>query len=246
MKSMRKIIKIDEELCNGCGLCIPSCAENALQMVDTPKGKKARLVKDINCDGLGACLGHCPTGALVIEERPAEPFVMPVDVAAQSSQPASAVSAPPKIPHACPSARMFQWEGKPEASESNQVYPQSELRQWPVQLNLLSPHAPYFKDADLCIAADCVPFAYAAFHRDFLKGKILAMGCPKLDDPQAYITKLTDIFRLNPPRSIEVVQMEVPCCFGMLFIVKEALEKAGVSIPLKSTVVSIRGEKKAF
>jgi len=248
MKITRKIINIDESLCDGCGLCVPSCHEQAIQIVETPNGPKARLVKEMFCDGLGACLGHCPTGALTIEEREAEMFDETATQAhveqakAPVNRPASA------MPHGgCPSARMFQWDEPQQAQTQPAVAIRSELRQWPVQLHLVPPTAPYFKNADLVIAADCVPFAYANFHQEFLKGdgKALAIGCPKLDDTGAYLQKLTQIVALNHPKSITIVNMEVPCCFGLVRLVQQAIQQAGVDVPVNVTTISIRGEKLA-
>ena len=241
MKITRKIINIDESLCDGCGLCIPSCHEQAIQLVDTPNGKKARLVKEMFCDGLGACLGTCPTGALTITEREADAF----DEAATQQH----VAQPAQMPHGgCPSARMFQWAATPEtpaAQAEATAAPRSELRQWPVQLHLVPPNAPYFKNADLVIAADCVPFAYANFHQEFLKGdgKALVIGCPKLDDTGAYLQKLTQIAALSHLQSITIVNMEVPCCFGLVRLVQQAIAQAGADVPVQVVTISIRGEK---
>lgn len=256
MKTTRKIINIDESVCDGCGLCIPSCHEQAIQLVDTPDGKKARLIKEIYCDGLGACLGTCPTGALTIEEREAEAFD---ESATQRYIAAKTVQAEPtetKTPqdapvfHGCPSARMFQWEEqsgttKESVQSLKSVVSQSELRQWPVQLHLIPPNAPYLRNANLVIAADCVPFAYANFHQEFLKGEenAIAVGCPKLDDTGAYLEKLTQIIRLNQLKSIRIVNMEVPCCFGLVRLVQQAIDRAGVDIPVKVTTISIKGDK---
>jgi len=212
-KVKRKIIKIDEEKCNGCGNCIPSCPEQAMQIVDTPKGPKARLVKEFYCDGLGACLGSCPTGALTIEERETDVYDEEATIAR--------IKEMTKIP--------------------------SELRQWPIQLHLVPPLAPYFQNQDLLIVADCVPFAYANFHQDFLKGKAspgLAIGCPKLDDVDAYIEKVTQIIKTANPKSIKVVHMEVPCCSGLVHIVKQALNQAKKDIPFEEITIGIKGEIK--
>ena len=254
MKITRKIINIDESLCDGCGLCVPSCHEQAIQIVETPNGPKARLVKEMFCDGLGACLGHCPTGALTIEEREAEMFdeaathahIAHVPHVEQVKTPVNRPAA--TIPHGgCPSARAFQWEDTPQAQTQPTVALRSELRQWPVQLHLLPPSAPYFKNAELVIAADCVPFAYANFHQEFLKGdgKALAIGCPKLDDTGAYLQKLTQIVALNRPKSITIVNMEVPCCFGLVRLVQQAIQQAGIDVPVTVSTISIKGEKLA-
>ncbi len=267
MKVTRKIINIDEELCNGCGQCIPACPEQAIQLVDTPDGPKARLVKDLYCDGLGACLGTCPTGALTIEEREAELYDDEATIARikevapellethikhiqehateMSAQPAQSTPSPS---FACPSARMLQWDKQEEEQKKSveQIIPlRSELRQWPVQLHLVPPNAPYFKSADLVVVADCVPFAYANFHQEFLKGegKVIAVGCPKLDDVQAYLEKLTQIVTAAHPRSITVVNMEVPCCFGLVRLVQKAIEQSGQDVPVKTVTISVKGDK---
>lgn len=256
MKMTRKIINIDEDLCDGCGLCIPSCHEQAIQLVETPNGKKARLVKEIYCDGLGACLGTCPTGALTIEEREAEAFDEAATqryIAAETEHAESTgakVTQEAPVFHGCPSARMLQWDEHSETTRQSvqslkSVVPQSGLRQWPVQLHLVPPNATYFHHANLVMAADCVPFAYANFHQEFLKGEenAIAVGCPKLDDTRAYLEKLTQIIRLNYLKSIHVVNMEVPCCFGLVRLVQQAIDQAGVDVPVKVTTISIKGDK---
>ena len=264
-KVKRKIIKIDEKLCNGCGACIPSCPEQAIQIVDTPKGPKARLVKEFYCDGLGACLGSCPTGALTIEEREADIYAEEVTIArikevapemldthlkhlAEHFQelPEHHSHKMPKGVSSCPSAQMLHWEGKKKTQKKMAKVP-SELRQWPIQLHLVPPFAPYFQNADVVIVADCVPFAYANFHQDFLKGKAspgLAIGCPKLDDVDAYIEKVTQIIKTANPKSIKVVHMEVPCCSGLVHIVKQALNQAKKDIPFEEITIGIKGEIK--
>ncbi|MBM4306589.1 MAG: 4Fe-4S ferredoxin, partial [Deltaproteobacteria bacterium] len=182
----RKIVKIDEEKCNGCGLCIPNCAEGALKIVDG----KAKLITDKFCDGLGACLGHCPEDAIKIIEREAEEFdEKAVEIHLHKQNEATQ---PHQHQHehqfgGCPSSRVLQFEApKPSADSAPKGSTVSQLTQWPVQLKLVPVEAPYFQDADLLIAADCVPFAYPDFHQDFLKGKALVVGCPKLDDIQLY------------------------------------------------------------
>jgi Fe-S-cluster-containing hydrogenase component 2 len=266
MKTQRKIIQIDESLCNGCEQCIPACPEQAIQMVDTPDGKKARLVKEIYCDGLGACLGNCPTGALTIREREAEAYddeatltrlkqIAPELVAIHKQHlrehAPEMASQSPMPPGCCPSARMLHWaeedtqqQADPVANQSA-VVPQSALQQWPVQLHLVPPHAPYFKNADLHVVADCVPCAFANFHQEFLKGpgKAIAIGCPKLDDAGAYVEKLAQIIAVGQPRRITVVNMEVPCCFGLVRVVERALEQAGKDVPVKTVTISIKGDK---
>lgn len=259
-KVKRKIIKIDESLCNGCGLCMPACPEQALQLVDTPDGKKARLVKELYCDGLGACLGACPTGALVITEADADVYNEEATIARikevapemlrthvehlkkhEAELPEHHSHPAPKGFNGCPSAKVMQWHEKKKATAQTQENP-SELRQWPIQLHLVSPLAPCFKNADLVIVADCVPFAYADFHQYFLKEKVLVIACPKLDDTEPYAEKLAAIFEQDKPKSITVVHMEVPCCFGLVHIVKQALQASAIKIPFKEKTISIKGE----
>ncbi|MFX1521342.1 MAG: ATP-binding protein [Promethearchaeota archaeon] len=259
-KVERKIITIDEELCNGCGNCIPSCPEQALELVDTPDGLKARIVKEFYCDGLGACLGACPTGALIIEEKEVDPYdddatierikevapeMLNIHVehikehAHQLELPAQTQET---VEWGCPAAQTLTWEEEKPVSEEAVKLP-SQLRQWPVQLHLVSPSAPYFQNNDLVIVADCVPFAYANFHQDFLKDKALAVGCPKLDDTNAYLAKIAQIIKTGNPRSVTVVNMEVPCCFGLVRIVQQAMKEAGKNIPFETVTISIKGKQ---
>lgn len=221
----RKIIRIDEEKCNGCGLCIPNCPEGALQIIDG----KARLISDLFCDGLGACIGHCPQGAITIEERDAEPY--------DERKVMENITG-------CPGSKMMDFRAKRAVEDDKSVgKTESQLRQWPVQIHLVPAFAPYLQDADLLISADCVPFAYADFHRDLLKGKILLIGCPKLDDLESYEEKLTEIFRNNKMKSVTYAHMEVPCCFGLIDIVKAAISASGKDIPFEEVTISISGEK---
>jgi Pyruvate/2-oxoacid:ferredoxin oxidoreductase delta subunit len=234
---LRNIVKINEEKCNGCGICIPSCAEGAIQIIDG----KARLVKDIYCDGLGACLGKCPQDAITIIQREAQEFdEKAAQEHVQSIREAPTVHAPPMT---CPSTRAMQLktEEKPTADVTEKR--ETRLSTWPVQLKLLHPNAPFLKNADLLIAADCVPFAYADFHEDMLKNRTLAVGCPKLDDVSLYRNKLAEIFRTANIRSVTVVNMEVPCCFGLNRIVEEAIELSGKKVPVRQETISIKGEK---
>lgn len=260
-KVKRTIIKIDEKLCDGCGVCVPACPEQALQLVDTPDGPKARLVKEFYCDGLGACLGACPTGALQIEESEVEPYNEEATIARikdvapemlethleHMKEHAEAVSKGHghhvHAGGACPGSKVMQWHGEP-GSEGKGARISSALRQWPVQIHLIPAQAPYLKNADLVIVADCVPFAYANFHQDFLTGNAVLVGCPKLDDADAYVEKIAEIIKNALPRSIQIVNMEVPCCFGLIKIVQAALKHAGVEMPIERVTISIKGDIK--
>jgi len=250
----RNIIKIDEEKCDGCGNCILTCAEGALQIIDN----KAKVIKDSFCDGLGACLKECPQDALTLEEKDVEDYDEEAVIAhLKDTNPemlekhlkplAEHADELPKhhshnIP-ACPSARMLQWDKREKTTgEKTEIF--SELRQWPVQLHLVSPNAPYLQNADLMLVADCVPFAYANFHQDFLKDKVVAIGCPKLDDVDAYINKVTDILKTANIKSLKIVNMEVPCCYGMSYIAKEAIKNSGKNIPFENVVIGIKGDIK--
>jgi NAD-dependent dihydropyrimidine dehydrogenase PreA subunit len=211
----RKIVRIDEERCNGCGLCIPNCAEGAIQLIDG----KAKLLSDKFCDGLGACLGHCPQDAITVIEREAEDFDE------------KAVAMHFEVPET----------GKEKGSA---IPSTSMLSQWPVQLKLVPVNAPYFQNADLLVTADCVPFAYPDFHRDFLKGKVVVVGCPKLDDIQYYKEKLTGIFKTNPIKSVTIPYMEVPCCFGLVKATEDAIAASGKQVPFKKVKIGVRGDIK--
>lgn len=255
-KVKRQIITIDEEKCDGCGNCVPACVEGALQVIDG----KARLVKESYCDGLGACLGDCPQGALHVTtlevdayDEPAvlgylrekNPALVERHVAhlrqhgiASSYQPA-AKAQPAAIP-LCPSVQVRGWdEGRTTKDEPEVGRARSELRQWPVQLHLLPIRAPFFHGAHLTLVADCVPFANPNTHADFLRDSAIAVGCPKLDDAQAYIGKLTQILQNNDIRSLKVAYMEVPCCRGLVFIAQQALAASGKQLPLEITLVPI-------
>lgn len=230
MKVKRKIIEIDEALCDGCGGCIPSCPEQAIQVVDTPEGKKARLVKELYCDGLGACLGACPAGALTVEERESAPYDEEATVE--------------RIKEVAPEmleTHLRHIQGHAQGSAGGGA--QTELRQWPVQLHLVPPFAPYLRNADLAVVADCVPFAYANFHQDFLRGKAIVVGCPKLDDVDAYIDKLAQIIQTADLKRIQVVYMEVPCCYGLVYIARKAMAAAGRDVPFETAVIGVKGER---
>jgi len=230
----RDIIKIDEELCNGCGQCVPNCHEGALQVIDG----KIRLVNELMCDGLGACIGHCPEGAITIEAREAEPYKEST-VIEQMNVSATNVHEGGE----CPGSRPIVIE-KTDRNESITLTDQpSELRQWPVQMHLVNPNASYFRNSNLLLSADCVAFSMGNFHNNFLKDKSLAIACPKLDNgSDIYIEKLTALIDAAKVNTITVMMMEVPCCGGLLQMVKTALANASRKIPVKKMVVSIRGQ----
>jgi len=242
MKVKRKIVQIDEGKCDGCGQCVPSCAEGAIQIVDG----KARLMAEKYCDGLGACLGECPNDALKVIEREAEDFdEEAVEEHMKSMSVAKSAELQP-MACGCPSAQIQSFTGPKTCQEANQPVSRasmaSSLSHWPVQINLVPPTAPFLKGADLLVAADCTPVAYPNFHRDFLNGKVVMVGCPKFDEVQTYIHKFADIFNTAGIKSIEVVTMEVPCCQGLPVIVKKGLELAGKKIPISQVIISTRGE----
>jgi NAD-dependent dihydropyrimidine dehydrogenase PreA subunit len=241
MKTLRKIIEIDEELCDGCGQCIPSCAEGALQIV----AGKAQVIADKLCDGLGACLGECPTGALKVIEREADEF----DEEAVEEHLAEKETAQEKEHMACgcPSTQIQTFvpiESHPEA----QIPPEtgtageSALSHWPVQIRLIPPKAPFLKGADLLVLADCAAVAYSRLQSDFINKKVVMMGCPKFDGAEEYIEKFAEIFKIAGIKSITTVYMEVPCCSGLPMIVKKGLEASGQTIPMSDIVISTRGK----
>ncbi len=284
----RKIIRINAEVCNGCGQCLPNCPEGALQLIDN----KARLVSDLFCDGLGACIGTCPLGAIHVEEREAEPYderrVManivtqganvirahldhlaahneqgyleqarqflreqgiPEPQAIKAKNPEFPGCPPPSggVPLGdCPGSQMQDRREKQATQpgpEAARAAAEPKLRTWPVQLQLLNPQASFFDDADLLIAADCVPFALASFHEDFVKGKVPIIFCPKLDHAnEPYLEKLAAIFTLHTVRSLHVVHMEVPCCSGTTALVRQALTRSGKEIPVHDYTISIQGK----
>lgn len=282
----RKIIQIDHELCNGCGLCLPNCPEGALQLIDG----KARLVSDLFCDGLGACIGTCPLGAIHVEEREAEAYdeqkvmanIIPqgenvirahlAHLAAHNElgfleearryllehgialpaapEPAGCCSERPraaeKESHGCPGAKTIDRRSaaaQPRDQDQPSGAQPTELQTWPLQLQLLNPQASFFDNADLLIAADCVPFAYAGFHGDFLKGKVPIIFCPKLDRTiDQYLAKLTAIFQTHTVRSLHIVHMEVPCCSGTVALTRQALAASGKDIPIYDYTISLQGK----
>ncbi len=250
----RKIIEINQEKCNGCGLCVNACHEGALQMVNG----KAVLIGDEYCDGLGDCLPECPTDAINIIEREAAEFDVELVKERQNaleelklvqegrprtlSQPSH-----PAPPSGCPGmrAQMIQKNvsSSPKAAAVTEEDERpSQLRQWPIQLNLINPNASYLQEADLLIAADCTAFAYASFHEKFMKDRITMIGCPKLDDNNYYTDKIAEMIKINNPRSIKLIRMEVPCCAGIVRAVKDAMLKAGTIVPYSEVTVSANGE----
>ena len=221
----RKIVEINEEKCNGCGQCIPNCAEGALKIIEG----KARLVSDVYCDGLGACLGHCPQDAIQIIERDAPEFdEEAVHEYLKTLEPAISCRAVTSLID--------------EPVQAKPVHQDSALRHWPVQLYLVPVKAPFWDNADLLLMADCVAVAQPELHSRLLSGRSVMVGCPKFDDARAYVEKLTQILRQNNVRSLTVANMEVPCCSGLRRVAEIALEQSGKLIPSQSLVVSVKGE----
>ena len=238
----RKIIHIDEDLCDGCGQCVPACAEGALQIIDG----KAKLVDEIYCDGLGDCLGECPQGAITMEEREAKPF----DEKAveehldrfkerNESEHHAHHSATPCT--ASQQIRQVEEDNSQVEDDVQRGRPAPRLENWPIQIKLVSPEASFLQCEHIVIAADCVPFAYPDFHEQFLKGKTLLIGCPKLDDPELYLDRLTEIFKKTNPQTVTVAIMEVPCCSGMINLVERAKENAMADFTLHQEIVKIDG-----
>lgn len=271
---LRKVIKIEEEKCDGCGQCVPECHEGALQIIDG----KARLISDLFCDGLGACLGHCPTDALTIVEREAEPYnerrVMDYIVKgginviiahlfhlreheefeymreALEYLRDQGIENPitvddveeKKTQCGCPGSREIVFE-QSDVNDNEEGSRISHLRQWPIQLHLVSPRAAYFRNSDLLLAADCCGFAYPNFHKDFLKGKSLAIACPKLDsNKQVYFDKLITMINETNIKSITVLVMQVPCCSGLAQLAFDAVNSSEIKIPINNIVLGINGE----
>jgi ferredoxin len=258
--AVRELIRIDEALCDGCGQCVPACAEGALAVIDG----KAKLVSDVYCDGMGACLGHCPQGAITIERVEARPFdaaaVAAARHAADSRQPAADARATPAEPTlgaahgagaaaghgeaggACPGSRTLDFRSRPPAAAPGAGQP-SALRQWPVQLHLLSPAAPFFRGADVLLAADCVAFAVGDFHAAHLAGHALAIACPKLDVQQeSYRDKLAAMIDQSGIASLTVMIMQVPCCGGLAQLALHAAARASRTVPMRYVVVGVHGE----
>lgn len=285
----RSIINIDEEKCNGCGICVPNCHEGALQIIDN----KARLISDLFCDGLGACIGHCPEGAITLEEREAEPYdevkvmeriskqgrntilahlshlkdhgetellkqaityikINGIDVSPDGDGPKhSDYTSPAEASSACgggcPGSASMDFSGEPkeEPAPQHPAPAKSHLQQWPVQLHLLNPEATYFKNADVVLAADCVAYAMGDFHNRYLKAKVLAIACPKLDtNKESYVEKLTSMINNAQINTITVIMMEVPCCSGLAQLVHMAMQQASHLVPVKNVIVDVRGKVK--
>jgi NAD-dependent dihydropyrimidine dehydrogenase PreA subunit len=240
-KIKRKIVHIDHEKCDGCGQCVPACAEGAIRVIEG----KARLVSEVFCDGLGDCLGECPQGAIRIEEREAAPFdEAAVECHLKELEPGASREAR-HHGGGCPGSEVQTLRATANhtdirATSSNGQ--RSRLGNWPVQIRLMPVSAPYLDGASLTIAADCAPFAYSDFHSRFIQGRVVLIGCPKLDDASFYLDKLTRIFEANRIRDIEVPYMEVPCCGGLGRIVQTALMRSNQAIPLALTKIGIGGE----
>ena len=238
MKTLRKIIEIDEDLCDGCGQCLLGCAEGALQIIDG----KARVVSETYCDGLGACIGECPAGALRIIEREAASFDEKAALLHVAKKDLSL------LPCGCPSTNIQSFGTVSACQSANRPTSigekggESSLTHWPVKIRLVPASAPFLKGADLLVLADCTAVAFPTLHRDLMKGKIVMMGCPKFDDVQDYIGKFADIFRTADINSVTTVVMEVPCCAGLPIIVKNGMAEANKTIPMEEVVLSTRGK----
>jgi len=245
--AIRKIVNIDENKCNGCGLCVPNCAEGAIKIIDG----KARLISENLCDGLGACLGECPLGAISITEREADEFdetAVHEHLNRKEGQTCSGNHGH-QAGGGCPGSRAMAINRQEDAasaaavsSSDIEVKIKPQLAQWPVQLMLVPEKAPYFENADLLITADCVPFAYPNYHLELLKGKKVVVGCPKLDDNGYYVEKLTGMLKNNNIKSVTVAFMEVPCCGGIVMAAERALQLSGKNIPLHKVRIRISGE----
>lgn len=240
MKTRRKIIEIDEALCDGCGQCVIACAEGALQVIDG----KARVISENLCDGIGACIGDCPTGALRIVEREAEEFDEEAVEHHLARNAAQTDNEAGQNGRTCPSGQIRNlMPGQGQSSESasgNKI--QTRLSHWPVQIRLVPANAPFLKGADLLVLADCVAVAYPTLHQDLLAGKAVMMGCPKFDDMDGYVEKFADVIKQAGLGSITIVTMEVPCCSGLPGIVRKGMEIAGSEVPMREVVVSAQGE----
>ena len=245
MNAMRKIVEIDEELCNGCGECLPNCAEGAISIIDG----KAKLKADKLCDGLGACLGHCPMDAIKIIEREAEDFdeeAAHLEVAAMKA----AAAPQPKMGCGCAGSNVMTLDrpaglgaAKTAQSDKPGQAQASNLGHWPVKLRLVPPDAPFLRGAEVVIAADCAPVALPDFNQR-LAGKVVMIACPKFDDPQPYMQKLVQMFRTAGIAKVQVLRMEVPCCTGLSSLVKQAAHMAGTGVPVEDLIVTRTGQAK--
>lgn len=252
--AIRKVIQIDEEKCNGCGKCVNACAEGAIAMIDG----KAKLVSDVYCDGLGACIGDCPVDAISFVEREAAEYdqaAVDRHLVTLGRAPHGGTPAPAPAPAAghghghghgggCPGAMMRSMARPAPAASPTGDAGASQLSHWPVQLMLVPPHAPWLAGADLLLTADCVPFAYANYHRDFLAGRVTLIGCPKLDDVEYYEEKLRQIFQVARPKSVTVLRMEVPCCGGLAHITERAAKAVAPAMPVAVKIIGIDGSLK--
>jgi NAD-dependent dihydropyrimidine dehydrogenase PreA subunit len=230
---LRNIVKIDEEKCTGCGQCVSACAEGAIKLING----KAKLVSEVYCDGLGACIGHCPEGAIKIEKREAAEF----DDEATKAHLEQESNIQKQMGFVCPGIMAKELRQNPNRTGAEMAELTSHLSHWPVQLRLVSPNAPYFANADLLLVADCVPFAMGDFHNRFLKGRSIAVGCPKLDDVELYIEKLAAILRANKLNSLTVIHMEVPCCHGLTHIAQQAIAKNKIEMRFKDVTIDLQG-----
>lgn len=235
MKVKRNIIEINEELCDGCGQCVPACAEGALHIVEG----KVKLISEIYCDGLGACLKDCPTGAIKIIEREAAEFDEKAVETYLEEKNRSEKSKDISMPCGCPSSQVKVFQ--PSCHESKHPGTSSALSHWPVQIRLVPPTAPFLDGADILVAAHCTPIAYPGFHKEFLKGRVVLIGCPKFDDAQEYIKRFAEIFRESDIRSVTVLDMEVPCCSALPAIVNKGMQISGKKIPIEEVVISMQG-----
>jgi len=241
MKLKRKIIEIDEDKCNGCGQCVDACAEGAIQLVNG----KAKLVADNYCDGLAACVGECPVDALKIVEREADSFdPEAVEHHLEKLRTPNSELITEASSCGCPSTKLETFGSSCEAANQpvSQTGSDSALNHWPVQIRLVPPFAPFLQKAHLLVASDCTPIAYPDFHKDFLTGRTILVGCPKFDDTEAYVNKFAEIFRVADIQSVTVLIMEVPCCSKMPTIVEEGMALAGKNVPTEIVVVSSRGK----
>ncbi len=239
----RRIVEINQNLCDGCGLCVEACHERAIEIIDGT----AKLVKDEYCDGLGDCLPACPQGAIEIIERNAKPFDEEAVKERMSQYNSASKSKGSSNNTGCPGVatinqnRTRSSKVEKMSTDSKNLELESELNQWPIQLKLINPYAEYFENSNILIAADCSAYAYASMHQDFMKDHITLIGCPKLDEKDEYLEKITEIFKENQINSITVLRMSVPCCAGIVNITTKAYENAGLQIPYRKVTIGIEG-----